>query len=218
MIALPFHPSNVVSIHDFQQDPLHYLEKIQEEADSIRGETKAVENFSMNLTESGFVVDQGMISGCSGGIFEEIAATADIFDSLGREGACYLGFNPASQAVNMQLLESGVSQRLMKHGFSISPAFCGPCFGVPDIPSNGSFSIRHVTQKYPNREGSKPDQEQIAAVALMDGRSIAATIAKGGLLTAATDVEVDYHVYQVSFTNEVYDHSVLDFRNAADKI
>ena len=61
-----------------------------------------------------------------------------------------------------------------------------------DCPANGEFSVRHTTRNFPNREGSKPGEGQMSSVALMDARSIAATAANGGKLTAATDLDVEY--------------------------
>ncbi|MFP1558494.1 aconitase family protein [Escherichia coli] len=74
-------------------------------------------------------------------------------------------------------------------GAIIRTAFCGPCFGAGDTPINNGLSIRHTTRNFPNREGSKPANGQMSAVALMDARSIAATAANGGYLTSASELD-----------------------------
>ncbi len=75
----------------------------------------------------------------------------------------------------------------MAAGSVVKTAFCGPCFGAGDTPNHNGLSIRHTTRNFPNREGSKPGQGQMSAVALMDARSIAASAARGGLLTSAEE-------------------------------
>ena len=101
----------------------------------------------------------------------------------------YLSVYPSSQPVYTDLDRKGLLADLMDAGAIIRSAFCGPCFGAGDTPANNAFSIRHTTRNFPNREGSKPGNGQMSAVALMDARSIAATAANGGILTSAEELD-----------------------------
>ena len=83
--------------------------------------------------------------------------------------------------IYMELVKNGCAADIMETGAIIKTAFCGPCFGAGDTPSDKGFSIRHSTRNFPNREGSKVQEGQISSVALMDARSIAATAAMGGV-------------------------------------
>ncbi|MGI6173191.1 MAG: hydratase [Christensenellales bacterium] len=196
MIALPFHPSNALPISSltgpYASDALREAEK----------EYGIKENFLTDkCTKEGFRLDQGVIAGCAGGLYENVLEAAAILDgkSVGN-GAFQLTIYPPSQPVNLALLKNGALTTLMEAGALIKPCFCGPCFGAGDVPANGMLSARHTTRNFPNREGSKPSEGQVAMVALMDARSIAATAAKGGILTSAaecdyaapTDVEYDF--------------------------
>jgi len=98
----------------------------------------------------------------------------------------------------------------MKAGVLVREAFCGPCFGAGDTPANNELSIRHVTRNFPNREGSKPGDGQIASVALMDARSIAATAVNGGKITAATETGVKFGKYKFFFDRSIYDKRVCN--------
>jgi aconitate hydratase len=115
---------------------------------------------------------------------------------------------PESQPCYLGLLKSGAIASLMEAGVTVKPAFCGPCFGAGDTPANGEFSIRHNTRNFPNREGSKPGDGQIASVALMDARSIAATAANGGKLTSAADMAAPVETGDFDFDKSVYDKRV----------
>ena len=154
---------------------------------------------------AGRTAGQGVIAGCAGGGFENICDAADILrgGNIG-PGEFTLSVYPASMPVYMELVKNGVAADLISAGAVMKTAFCGPCFGAGDTPSNGAFSIRHSTRNFPNREGSKPGSGQVASVALMDARSIAATAANKGFLTAATDFDIEYTKPKYFFDSQIY--------------
>ncbi|MCL2160183.1 MAG: hydratase, partial [Oscillospiraceae bacterium] len=197
MIALPFHPSETYKICELNEN----LEDIAEKY----GLSDKIDKTEGNRLK----VDQGIIAGCAGGTFDNICAAADILKekSVG-SGEFGLSIYPGSQPTNLQLTKNGVSASLMASGAIMRSAFCGPCFGADNVPANGGFSIRHTTRNFPNREGSKPSEGQLSRVALMDARSIAATAANGGRLTAATELEIDYKNYDFSFDGTIYQNRV----------
>ncbi|MCL1877356.1 MAG: aconitase family protein, partial [Defluviitaleaceae bacterium] len=159
---------------------------------------------------------QAVIAGCAGGLYESICGAAEILD--GRGAAMPLSVYPASQPMYLSLMQNGVTARLMREGAILKTAFCGPCFGAGDVPRNGGFSIRHVTRNFPNREGSKPNMNQSAEVALMDALSIAATVANGGVLTPATQVlESNPSVPKYFFESGVYTKSIYKGAGKPDK-
>ena len=209
MIALPFHPSNVYSIAELNENSADILRQVE-----IAGQ-KQLENPDLRLNLTGKLVkgrlkaDQGIVAGCAGGTFENIMAMAQILGqkSLGSQFFS-LSVYPASQPVNIELTNNKAIEALMVAGTVIRTAFCGPCFGAGDVPVNNGFSIRHTTRNFPNREGSNPDGGQIASVALMDARSIAATALNGGLLTPATEVADVLAPVSYTFNKQVYDHRV----------
>ncbi len=189
MAALPFHPSNAVTIHELQADPVGILTKAQEACNKQLGGQVEL-RLTDKIVDGKVVADQGVIVGCSGGMYDNLTEAAAILDgkSVG-DGYFNLSVYPASMPVGMAITRDGTAASLMAAGAVIKPAFCGPCFGAGDTPGHNGLSIRHATRNFPNREGSKPGEGQIAAVALMDARSIAATAANGGVLTAASDVD-----------------------------
>ena len=223
MIALPFHPSNALPIREFLADPEKYLKAVEEEGNKIKGDHGAPFSILSHLRkdaetgETGFYPDQALISGCAGGLFENIAAAADILKAPGEDTAwrnagtgLSLHLNPASLPVMDALMRTGIASDLAAFGATMRPCICGPCFGVTDAPANNQLSIRHVTRNYPNREGSKPGQGQMAAVCLMDARSIAATVRNGGKLTAATDLAgVQYETREACFNPAIYETQVF---------
>ena len=162
-------------------------------------------------------VDQGIIAGCAGGGFENICAAADILNgkSIGPDEFT-LSVYPASMPVYMELVKNGAAAKIMETGAIMKTAFCGPCFGAGDTPNNNGFSIRHTTRNFPNREGSKLQNGQIASVALMDARSIAATAANKGYLTPATDLDVEYTGPKYFFDKSIYENRVFDSKGVAD--
>ena len=209
MMALPFHPSNVVTIREFKEHPEDYLRQVETEGNRIKGEGKEAFLLTDHLKHGRLHTDQALVSGCAGGMFENIAAMADILDGYTISGNDPgLGINPSSQPVNLALMNQGISARLMRSGATIRPCICGPCFGVTDVPANNQLSIRHTTRNYPNREGSKPGQGQMAASILMDARSIAATVRQGGCLTAATELNITYQTPEYKYDPEIYQKQV----------
>ena len=162
-------------------------------------------------------VEQGIIAGCAGGGFENICDAADILKgaSIGPDEFT-LSVYPASTPIYMELVKNGAVATLMSTGAIVKTAFCGPCFGAGDTPANNALSIRHSTRNFPNREGSKIQNGQISSVALMDARSIAATAANKGYLTAATDIDVNYSKPKYFFDETIYKNRVFDSHGVAD--
>ncbi|MCD7863789.1 MAG: hydratase [Lachnospiraceae bacterium] len=191
MIALPFHPSNVFEIADLTGSKLSdVLEDVEKEAKRISGRDY---HLTDKIVNGKLTVQQGFIGGCSGGTYSNVMEAAHILENAScGNGLFQLSVYPSSQPVFMDLVKKGAASTLMAAGAILRTAFCGPCFGVGDTPANDCLSIRHATRNFPNREGSKPGNGQMAAVALMDARSIAATAANGGVLTPATDIADDY--------------------------
>ena len=216
MIALPFHPSNVYTIHELQDNPERILRETEKKCNAQLG-GKAVLDLVKNIYEDGIHCGQGVIVGCSGGMYENLSAAADILrgKSTGN-GEFSLSVYPSSAPVNRAVVKDGIAADLMDAGAVIKPCFCGPCFGAGDTPANNALSIRHATRNFPNREGSRPGDGQIAAVALMDARSIAATAANGGILTAATDVEYDLTPNVYHYDNTIYEKRVYEGFGKAD--
>jgi len=211
MIALPFHPSNAFTIREIIENGADILRKCEIDGEAQLGLAPG----TLRLTDkidpaTGRIrVDQGVIAGCAGGTFDNLVAAADILrgKSVGADRFALSAY-PASQPAFVRLIETGVAADLMKAGATLRTAFCGPCFGAGDVPANGGLSIRHSTRNFPNREGSKPGEGQFASVALMDARSIAATAANGGLLTAATELDVEYSTPDYRFDTTVYENRV----------
>ncbi|WP_318708426.1 hydratase [Candidatus Acetatifactor stercoripullorum] len=216
MIAMPFHPSNTYTIEELNANLLDILDETEKRAQvSLDG---AVEFTLKDKVKDGkFLVDQGIIAGCAGGGFENICAAADILKGryIGSDGFT-LSVYPASMPVYMELIKNGCAATLMETGAVMKTAFCGPCFGAGDTPANNAFSIRHSTRNFPNREGSKLQSGQIASVALMDARSIAATAANQGILTPATDFDGEFGRYKYHFDSKIYANRVFDSKGVAD--
>ena len=216
MIAMPFHPSNVYTIDEVNEN----LEDIlaQTEKNALVSLEGAVEYSLRDKIRNGrFYVEQGVIAGCAGGGFENLVDAADILSGRSTgNGEFTLNVYPASQPVYMELIRNGAAEKLIEAGAVLKTAFCGPCFGAGDTPSNNSFSIRHSTRNFPNREGSKLQNGQIASVALMDARSIAATAANGGFLTSATDFDISYTKPKYFFDSGIYEKRVFDSKGTPD--
>ena len=216
MIAMPFHPSNTYTIEELNENLMDILDDVEKKAAvSLDG---AVEFTLKNKVRDGkLLVDQGIIAGCAGGGFENICAAADIMKGtyIGSDGFT-LSVYPASMPVYMELIKNGCAAALLETGAVMKTAFCGPCFGAGDTPANNAFSIRHSTRNFPNREGSKLQNGQISSVALMDARSIAATAANKGILTAATEFDGEIHKYQYHFDANIYANRVFDSKGVAD--
>ncbi len=208
IIALPFHPSNVYTIHEFLANATEILASIEAEAAATF--KKASLKLSDKVQADGSVLaDQGIIAGCAGGMFDSIDEAAAILRGADTgNGYFSLSVYPTSVPVSLELTRIGVTAELLSAGAVIKPSFCGPCFGAGDVPANNGLSLRHTTRNFPNREGSKPGEGQLSGVALMDARSIAATARNGGRITAATDVAYDYTPHEYHFDKTVYNHRV----------
>ena len=208
-IALPMHPSNVVTIRELNENAADLLALCEEKAN------KQIVGASLDLRskvhDGGVWVDQALVAGCSGGTFDNICAVADIMrgHSTGN-GAFTMSVYPGSMPAYLHLMRNGTLADLAAAGVIVRECFCGPCFGAGDTPANGEFSIRHTTRNFPNREGSKPGEGQMCGVALMDSRSIAATAINGGRLTPATDLDVKYTDYEYEFDKTVYEKRVYN--------
>ena len=211
MIALPFHPSNTYTIREFLANAPEILAKTEKTAVEQLGIPEGRLDLQSKFYDGKMHIDQGVIAGCAGGTFDNLTAAADILrgNSTGN-GAFSLSVYPASQPVLLELMKTGAAQTLVESGATLRTAFCGPCFGAGDVPACGGLSIRHSTRNFPNREGSKPNDNQIAAVALMDSRSIAATAANGGILTPADEFEGEFTSYDYNFDSGVYDNRVYN--------
>ena len=216
MIAMPFHPSNTYTIEELNENLMDILDDVEKRAKvSLDG---AVDFTLKNKVRDGrLYVDQGIIAGCAGGGFENICDAADILKGkfIGNDEFT-LSVYPASTPIYMELAKNGKLADLIQSGAVVKTAFCGPCFGAGDTPANNAFSIRHSTRNFPNREGSKLQSGQIASVALMDARSIAATAANKGYLTAATEIDADFTKPKYFFDSAIYENRVFDSKGVAD--
>ncbi len=216
MIAMPFHPSNTYTIEELNANLLDILDDVEKKAlVSLDG---AVDFTLKDKVRNGkLYVEQGIIAGCAGGGFENICDAADILKSVSiGPDEFTLSVYPASTPIYMELVKNGAVADLMASGAIVKTAFCGPCFGAGDTPANNAFSIRHSTRNFPNREGSKLQSGQIASVALMDARSIAATAANKGYLTPATEIDANYSKPKYYFDNRIYNNRVFDSKGVAD--
>ncbi|MGL5935109.1 MAG: hydratase, partial [Cetobacterium sp.] len=206
MIALPFHPSNVYSIKELQNNLDEILTKVEAEAleQGIKIDLKS------KIKDGSLFAEQGVIAGCAGGTYDNIVDAADILKDKSVGVDFSLSVYPSSQPTYIALNKNGSIGTVMESGAVVRSAFCGPCFGAGDTPANGQLSLRHTTRNFPNREGSKPGDGQISMVALMDARSIAATAINGGKLTAATDIDVEFTKLKYEFSDKVYKNKVYD--------
>ena len=211
MIALPFHPSNTYEIEELNANLSDILHKCEQDSKELLGD-KVNLNLTDNIRDGKLYVEQGIIAGCAGGGYENICDAADILKgaSIGSDEFT-LSVYPASTPIFMELVKNGRMAELLETGAVIKTAFCGPCFGAGDTPANNSFSIRHTTRNFPNREGSKLQNGQISSVALMDARSIAATAANKGFLTPATEMAgVEYTRPAYHFDKTIYENRIFD--------
>ena len=211
MIAMPFHPSNVYTIDELNANLMDILDDVEKEALVSLDNNKVKYTLKDKVHNGRLYVEQGVIAGCAGGGFENICDAADILRGkyIGADEFS-LSVYPSSQPVFMELVKNGRIADLMETGATIRSAFCGPCFGAGDVPPNNGLSIRHSTRNFPNREGSKVTSGQIASVALMDARSIAATAANKGYLTSAENVDVDFTKPKYFFDSTIYENRVYN--------
>ena len=216
MIAMPFHPSNTYTIEELNANLMDILDDCEKRA-LVSLDGKVDFTLKDKVRDGKLYVEQGIIAGCAGGGFENICQAADIIRgrSIGADEFT-LSVYPASTPIYMELAKNGVLADLIETGTIVKTAFCGPCFGAGDTPANNAFSIRHSTRNFPNREGSKVQNGQVASVALMDARSIAATAANKGFLTAATDIDVNYSKPKYFFDKTIYENRVFDSKGVAD--
>ena len=211
MIALPFHPSNAYTIRDFLSRPYELLKKCEEAGQKLLPAGKGEFKLTDKIRDGKVYVEQGVIAGCAGGMYENIAAATEILaDAPVKNNDFTLDIYPSSQPVYKALAENGYLSRLAVDGAVIKTAFCGPCFGAGDVPQNNGLSIRHTTRNFESREGSKPANGQLCAVALMDARSIAATAKNGGVITSAMDEEYEGKIKKYKFDDRIYKARVYD--------
>lgn len=203
MIALPFHPSNAYTIKDFLSRPYELLKECEEAGKKLlkNGEFKLTDK----IKDGKVYVEQGVIAGCAGGMYENIAEASQILGQAKINNNDFtLDVYPSSQPVYKGLVDNGYIGKLMDNGAIIKTAFCGPCFGAGDVPQNNGLSIRHTTRNFESREGSKPSDGQLSAVALMDARSIAATAKNNGAITSALDEAYSTKIKKYRYDNKIY--------------
>ena len=211
MIALPFHPSNAYTIKDFLSRPYELLKQCEEAGAKLLPEGKGNFKLTDKIKDGKVYVEQGVIAGCAGGMYENVAEASDILgDSPILNSDFTLDVYPSSQPVYKGLLDNGYIGKLIDNGAVIKTAFCGPCFGAGDVPKNNGLSIRHTTRNFESREGSKPANGQLSAVCLMDARSIAATAKNGGAITSAMDEIYKSKIKKYRFDNKIYKARVFN--------
>ena len=218
MIAMPFHPSNTYTIDELNANLEDILADVEKKGAKQIDNPKITFKLRDKIKNGRLYVDQGVIAGCAGGTFDNICDVADILDgkSIGADDFA-LSVYPSSQPTFISLVENGAIAKIMSAGATVRSAFCGPCFGAGDVPSNNGLSIRHSTRNFPNREGSKPGNGQIASVALMDARSIAATAVNKGYLTSAEQLDgISFSKPKYFFNKTVYDNRLYQGFGKAD--
>ncbi len=216
MIAMPFHPSNTYTIDELNANLMDILDDVEKKAKVSLGDAVSF-TLKDKVRNGKLYVEQGIIAGCAGGGYENICDAADILRGsyIGADEFT-LSVYPASTPIYMELAKNGRLADLIQSGAIVKTAFCGPCFGAGDTPANNALSIRHSTRNFPNREGSKLQSGQIASVALMDARSIAATAANKGYLTSAADVDAAFPRPKYFFDRSIYANRVFDSKGKAD--
>lgn len=217
VIALPFHPSNVYSIKELNNNPREILSLVEEDAKNIFGNSNMEFSLTNKIIDNKIKVDQGIVAGCAGGTYENIYLMGEMLkgQSTGNDDFV-LSVYPSSQPIFYTLNKNGAINKLMEAGANIKTAFCGPCFGAGDVPSNNAFSIRHTTRNFPNREGSKPSDNQISYVALMDARSITATAMNDGYLTPATEINMPVSVEPYTYNSTIYNNRIYQGYGMSD--
>ena len=209
-IAMPFHPANVYDLKEVIENPDDVMSEAEKKANELlKGKGRL--DLRSKVKEGKIYVEQGIIAGCAGGTYDNIIEAASILK--GRDigsGKFTLSVYPSSTPVYMDLMKKGALASLLDAGAIVKTAFCGPCFGAGDVPANGALSVRHTTRNFESREGSKPGAGQMAGVALMDSRSIAATAANGGVLTSALDFDYDDAVPAFEYDRSIYERRVYN--------
>ena len=218
MIALPFHPSNVYAIKELNRNPVDILAVVEEDCQRQIDNPKIKFRLRDKVINGRLKVEQATVAGCAGGSFENLCAMAALLEGeTVAKDYFTLSVYPSSQPVYYELINNGAAVKLMQAGAIIKTAFCGPCFGAGDTPANNALSIRHTTRNFPNREGSKPGEGQIASVALMDARSIAATAINGGYLTPATEIDLPEWPLKYNFNGDIYKKTVYNGYSAPEQ-
>lgn len=210
-IALPFHPSNVYNLQDVIDNPHDILSAVEKECNKLLNNKNIDFKLTDKIVNGKVQVEQGIIAGCAGGTYDNIYEASKILEnkSVG-DDKFTLSVYPSSTPIYFDLLKKGAISNLVKSGANIKSCFCGPCFGAGDVPANNALSIRHTTRNFESREGSKPANNQIASVALMDARSIAATASNGGVLTSALDYDYDNAIPQFEYDKSIYEKRVYN--------
>ena len=218
MIALPSHPSYAISINELKKDPKKYFKQAQDRQNEQLKSKQKMDLLSKIDKDNNIHVDQAIIAGCSGGIYENIVYASKVLKGhdIGND-KFRLSVYPDSLPSNLELVKNGYVSDLLESGVIYREAFCGPCFGAGDTPANNELSIRHTTRNFPNREGSKPNEDQISMVCLMDARSIAATALNKGILTAASDLNLDIEVESSGFNTRLYENGVYNGFNSGNE-
>lgn len=210
-IALPFHPSNVYNLKDVIENPYDILSEAEKKGNELLGSKNVKFRLTDKIKDGKVIVQQGIIAGCAGGTYDNIYEASSILaDASTGNDAFTLSVYPSSTPVFYDLLKKGAIEKLVDAGVNVKTAFCGPCFGAGDVPNNNALSIRHTTRNFESREGSKPGNNQIASVALMDARSIAATAKNGGVLTAATDIDFDDSIPSFDYDSRIYERRIYN--------
>ena len=218
MIALPFHPSNAYTIKEFLSRPYELLKECEEAGKKLMPQNSQSFNLTSKIVDGKVYVEQGVIAGCAGGLYENVAEASNILgDGAINNSNFTLSVYPSSQPIYKTLVDNGYIGKLIDNGAVIKTAFCGPCFGAGDVPQNNGLSIRHTTRNFESREGSKPANGQLSCVALMDARSIAATALNGGAITSAMDVIYKNKVKKYRYNNKIYKSRVYNGKPDANK-
>lgn len=212
MIAMPSHPSNVYSIRELYENLDEILTKTEEDCKRIGMDI----DLKSKVVDGKLRAEQGVIGGCSGGTYDSIVDAISVIGDKPIDNEFNLSLYPGSQPAYINLAKHGLTAKAMGAGAVIRSAFCGPCFGAGDTPANDQLSLRHNTRNFPSREGSKPGNGQMASVALMDAKSIAASAINGGFITAATDLEVDYIKPLYEYDDSVYKNKVYNYNKKID--
>lgn len=215
MIALPFHPSNAYTIRELLANPYEILLECEKTGNKLLKNKNFV--LTDKIIDGKIKVDQAIIAGCAGGTYDNLMEAAAILDGKSIGNKLSMSIYPGSQPIYIDLVKKGAISKFLNAGVNVKTAFCGPCFGAGDVPSNNGLSIRHTTRNFESREGSKPGEGQLASVALMDARSIAATAANGGFLISALDCEYTYKKKKFSYDPTIYDNRILDCYNKGDE-
>lgn len=217
-IALPFHPSNVYDLKELIENPHDVLAEAEKKGNELLGNKNVTFRLTDKIKDGKVIVQQGIIAGCAGGTYDNIYEAASILDNASTGNDAFtLSVYPSSTPIFSDLLKKGAIEKLVAAGVNVKTAFCGPCFGAGDVPNNNALSIRHTTRNFESREGSKPGNNQIASVALMDARSIAATAKNGGVLTAATDIDYDDKIPAFNYDGRIYERRIYNGWGKAQK-